>query len=131
MANYYCSCRTNYFKVKDPEAFKEAMLRFSVLVCEKDTLFCLLGEDPDGAGWPCYDEDTWEDFDFFAYVADFLADNSVAIFIEAGAEKLRYIHGSAHAINNKKECEHINLNAIYKKAKSLVPTGTDITHAEY
>lgn len=138
MANYYCSCRTNYFEVKDPDAFKEAMESFPVNVCfiaaepefKTPDYYCLLGEDPDGSGWPSYNGED-EDFDFYDYVAGFLADDSVAIFIEAGAEKLRYIQGIAIAINNKKECESVWLNDIYEKAESLVPTGTNITHAEY
>ena len=138
MANYYCSCRTNYFEVKDPDAFKEAMGRFPVEVLftpadpvyKTPDYYGLLGEDLDGSGWPSYDGED-ENFDFYDYVAGFLADDSVAIFIEAGAEKLRYIQGIALAINNKKECESVWLNDIYEKAESLAPSGANITRAEY
>jgi len=137
MANYYASCRTNYFKVKDAEAFKAEMDKIpGVEVCnESDNTFCLLGDDPDGAGWPTW---IWSDLeedhvevDLMAEVADHLADGEVAIFMEAGAEKLRYICGLAVAVNNKHEYRRIALNDIYQLAEELTDRPDEISVAEY
>jgi len=122
MANYYASCRTNYFNVKDADAFKRAMNKIPGLDVQEDALgFCILGDDPDGAGWPSWiwsdSEEDHVEVDLMAEVADHLDDGEVAIFMEAGAEKLRYIIGHAVAVNNKHEYRQINLNEIYKLAE--------------
>lgn len=113
MANYYEACRTNYFRVKDPEAFKAAMARIpSITVDEQETdgsvRFVILGADSDGDGWPSdiaseSNPDEIEDLDFFQYVADHLVDDEVIIFLETSAEKLRYLTGYAYGCNNKGE----------------------------
>ena len=56
---------------------------------------------------------------------------SVAIFIDAGSEKLRYIHGCAVAINSKGESVRIMLNDIYELAKQLTEHPENITEATY
>lgn len=133
MANYYCSCRSNYFKVKDVEAFKKHMDCFSVNVHEKEGQFCILGNDADGGGWPTYsyDEATEnnDEVDFFKEVAEHLTDDSIAVFIEAGAEKLRYIVGYAVAVNSKGEEEFVSLNDIYEAAEKRF--GIKPTEATY
>ena len=137
MANYYASCRTNYFKVNDADEFKRAMDAIPGLdVCDEgDNKFCLLGDDPDGAGWPSfiYDEDEGDDIevDLYGEVSKHLADGEVAIFMEVGAEKLRYVVGYAFAINNKGEYRSISLENIYTLAKDLTDRPEDITSAEY
>lgn len=136
MANYIASCRTNYFKVKDSEAFIEEMSKVpNIAVTEEAKGFIILGEDPDGAGWPSfgYDDETEEEYeiDLPDLVAEHLADGEVAIFMESGAEKLRYIIGQALAINNKGEYRVIGLDDIYTLAQDLTDRPKDITVAEY
>lgn len=134
MANYTASARTNYFLVKDLDAFKEALSPFEVQVHgrSEDDRVCILGEDPDGGAWPTHlyneDADDYEDVDFPGLVAEHLADDEVAIFMEAGAEKLRYVVGQAIAINNKGEIRTIDLTRIYDLAREL---GSNVTLAEY
>lgn len=135
MANYIASCRTNRFRVKDPEAFKTAMASIHDVEVEGDDgVFLLIGSNDDGAGWPCsqYDEDKDEDveLDFFALVAPHLEDGEVAIFMEVGAEKLRYLIGYAIAVNNKGEKLVVALDDIYKLAEKLAP-GKEITKVQY
>ena len=137
MANYYANCRTNYFHVKDAKAFKNAMDALPGLdVCaEGDNKFCLLGDDPDGAGWPCwgYDEENDQDIeiDLPMIVSEHLVDGEVAIFMESGAEKLRYIVGYAVAVNSHGDMMTVALNDIYQKAEMLTDRPEDITVAEY
>lgn len=133
MANYIASCRSNYFKVKDLAAFEEDMSQYEVTIVEKDDLVGILGNDPDGGGWPSYvrNEETedYDDVDFPLVVAAHLTEDSIAVFIEAGAEKLRYVCGNAVAFNHKGEAEYISLYNIYDKAEQRF--GIRPTPAEY
>ena len=135
MANFYGSCRTNYFKVKDDEAFEQAMSEISgVNVITNADGYGLLGDDPDGGTWPGWiwdDEGNETEIDITEIVANHLIDGEVAIFMECGAEKLRYIVGCAIAVNNKGEHKIINLRSIYDQAKELTDRPDDITVAEY
>jgi len=136
MANYYANCRSNYFKVKDNDAFEVAMDEIpgiDVIKTAGENSYCILGDDPDGAGWPSwFDDDNGDEheIDLPHMVADHLADEEVAIFMESGAEKLRYITGYAVAINNKHETRVVTLNNIYDLAKELTDSPV-ITVAEY
>jgi len=136
MANYYANCRTNYFKVKDDDAFMEEIGKVPGLdICNEAKGFCLLGDDPDGAGWPAYlyDDETGDDYevDITEIVSRHLANGEVAIFMESGAEKLRYITGCAIAVNNKGEYRIVELGDIYTLAQDLTDRPADITAAEY
>lgn len=133
MANYYASCRSNYFNVKDDDAFNEEMSAIpSIEVRNTEKGFVILGDCPDGSGWPSwiYDEETGEEseIDLPEIVSKHLVDGDVAIFMESGAEKLRYVAGYAEAINNKGERKSINLAQIFELAKEL---GTNVTDASY
>lgn len=136
MANFYGSCRTNYFTVKDPDAFIAAMAPIPSIDVVREThdSFLILGDDPDGGTWPAF---VWDDdgdeteIDLMTIVSEHLIDGEVAIFMEAGAEKLRYITGCAVAINNKGEVKAIGLQDIYNLAKELTDRPDDITTAEY
>ena len=144
MANYYGSCRTNYFKVKDEEAFKAAIESLPDVECHRSDgaidaehagLYCILGNNDDGGGWPSYqydkEMDDYVEFDLIDEVYSHLADGEVAIFMEVGAEKLRFLVGYAEAVNNMGEREKVSLLDIYDKAKRLTSRPEDITQAEY
>lgn len=126
MANYYSSARTNYFRVKDTGAFmswvKEFEVNYGVEVASKKDSFALLFDTDCGIP-PFRDQ-----IDFIDELATHLADNEVAVFLECGAEKLRYIFGCAVAVNNKLERRTINFDSIYEMAKDL---GSNITEAQY
>jgi hypothetical protein len=142
MANYYGQTRTNYFAVKDPEAFKAELAKMPVEVITQplknedgeviDTLYGFLDSDSDGSGsvTEYWDEDTDErvDIDLEDIFKRHLQDGWVAIFMHSGAEKYRYISGDAVAYNNKGESLAVNLADIYTLAEQL---GENITTAEY
>lgn len=137
MATYYATARSNYFQVKDIKAFQDAMDEHNVEVWVQEptesTEPVLVGVTPeDSDGWPSvvFNEITQEceDVDFFSLVASHLVEGSVAIFMEVGAEKLRYVLGYAHAINSAGQSVNVSLNDIYTAAKTL---GTSITDASY
>lgn len=65
-------------------------------------------------------------------LSQFLADGEVAVLIQAGAEKLRYISGWAVAIDNTGKKVSINLSDIYELAvKKFVKLQGQISTAEY
>ena len=136
MANYYGQSRTNYFLVKDADAFKAEMANYEVTVIEQQmhgkTGYGILDADSDGGGlqWSQFNEET-EDYDDLAWediIGKHLKDGSVCVLMETGAEKYRYLTGWAVAFNNKGESRRVNLTDIYDLAKEL---GTDVVLAEY
>jgi len=135
VANYYESSRTNYFLVKDIEAFKTRLELLTALEVKVEKMngkdyVCLLNDNENGFPFEAYDDILGEyvEIDWEGIFSQHLQDGSVAIIMGAGAEKLRYIHGYAVAFNNKGETEQVHLVDIYKIAEKL---GTDIQKAEY
>lgn len=134
MANYYGTARTNYFKVKDAALFKSFLVKFNLnrdqtLARDASGEGCaILFED----GIPSFyetDDGETDEIDFPEELAKHLQDGEIAIFMEAGAEKMRYISGHATAINSNGERIDIDLNQIYNKA--LKKFKTIPTRAEY
>jgi hypothetical protein len=133
MANYYGHARTSYFEVRDLEAFQAAVEPLEVEVVVEDghpERVALLSND-DG-GWPDQywneAEETDVEIDLVSLVADHLADGWVAVFMEVGHEKLRYLFGNAVAVNASGETRQVNLTGIYRLAAQL---GPNLTHATY
>lgn len=127
MANYYCSVRTNYFHVKDPEAFREFMQ--TVVTCEDDVhVWEEIDRNGDLTfGFGCYgsvlgvitngtdgDEEYEDDYDFEEFVyqlSEHVAPGDAVIMMEVGNEKLRYLVGSALVITEN-HFEYLDLNTI-------------------
>ena len=133
MANYYASARSNYFHVKDVDTFIKAMPSgIGIWNDREDGRVGVYDDGGDGSGWPncTFDDDSYDQTEFWFpdLVASHLQDGEVAIFMEAGAEKLRYVSGEATAINSKGEFRLISLRDIYKLAEEL---GEHIEAAEY
>lgn len=135
MANYYGVARTSYVKVKDPEAFKEAMSQYPVEVVEKDGAYGLLDRHPDGGGWdwtPWWgveESDPDDADDPVALIAPHMQDDQVMIMVEVGHEKYRYVNAYALVFNAKGVCKTVNLSdAAHELAKSL---GGNFTHPSY
>lgn len=118
MANYCCAIRTNYFRVKDPEAFKNFMGK--VYACE-DEIEVWEEVDRDNKlvfGFGCYsgisglavDDDECEtDYDaFIEGLQKHVADDDAVIIFEAGNEKLRYVIGSATIVTSR-DYEYIDI----------------------
>lgn len=143
MANYYGQGRTNYFAVKDAEAFKDEMANYPVEVITTEgengvTLYGLLDSNSDGGGWDwsyvaeLEDEDgeiveTDLEIDWVEVFARHLVDGWVAILMETGAEKYRYLSGYALAVNSKGESREINLSRdIDKLAREIGETVTGV-----
>lgn len=136
MANYYGQARSNYFFVKDADAFLEEMKKYPLEVISKEEdgkkLYGFLDADSDGGAnyTNVWDEETKDDYeiDWSEVFQRHLADGWVAIIMETGAEKYRYLTGGASAYNNKGEIIHLDISDIYTLANQL---GENITRAEY
>lgn len=138
MANFYGMFRTNYFKVKDLEAFKARLEEIreehpDIEVWEEKTRD---GQTLVGFGGYCsfpdalYNEEDGEyvDLDLMGEIAEHLEDNWVAVMTHCGNEKLRYLSAGAEAINSKGEREYFDLFQFMEKAKEL---GENCTLPEY
>lgn len=121
MANYECAIRTNYFHVKDKEAF----LKFTKkVVCCEDDLGVWEKTDKDGKivfGFGCLgsiigiSEQSDEDKDMASYdnfieeLKKLIADDDAVIIFEIGREKLRYLNGTAEIVTSN-DYTYLNLS---------------------
>lgn len=113
MANYNAASRTNYFKVKDIEAFKKSMSKISAEDLEVwedtssdgETLVAFGGFDVFTEVYLHEDDDDFAgDYlvDISEIIQPHLCDGEVCIIFESGYEKLRYVTGSAYVITKDK-----------------------------
>jgi hypothetical protein len=134
MANYYSSSRSNYFKVKDTEKFKDFLdsTRSLSFIEDKEGRVGFLVETEEGLPYYIYDEETGEEseLDLAQELSQHLIDGEVAIYQEVGAEKLRYLVGYSVAVNSKGETITVNINDIYRIAQEELG-GENITTCEY
>lgn len=133
MANSYCASRANFFRVKDAAKFTAWAKQRGVTVHRRhgDTeYFTMVPDDSENGAFPDYDPEADEEIDFAAELAAHLHEDSVAAILETGAEKLRYLHGHAIAINAQGERIEISLDDIYALAGRRFP-GKEVTRAEY
>jgi LAS superfamily LD-carboxypeptidase LdcB len=136
MAQFFGQARSNYFAVKDAEAFKTELANYPVEVItqEKDgvTLYGFIDADENGEAdlWSMWDEEEDEtvEVDWAEVFKRHLQDDWVAVIISVGWEKYRYFQGDTVAFNNKGESKTINLEHIYELAKDL---GSNRTFATY
>jgi len=142
MSNYCATARSNYFAVKDEAAFRQwaGGLQLAILkdssppkIDDGTPRFGITpGDESDWGGWPTvrHDHQTGEDEDIDIHdeLSAHLADEEVAVLMEIGNEKIRYVTGTAIAVNNKGETARVDLDAIYAAATNL---GKTITSAEY
>ena len=130
MANYYAASRTNTFRVRDPAAFRVWAEKLGLEIIERadGSGYALFpGESTDSGAFSSHDRE--EEVDLAAQLAEHLAEGSVAVIVEAGAEKLRYVHGHALAVNSRGVQVHLDLTDVYEKAEREL--GGEVTRAEY
>lgn len=177
MANFQGTARTNYFRVKDEQAFRDLidLLPDQHLMTEvgKDdiTRFGFYSDNPDDGCFPnriTFDDnltredqlpapfllpDVLDDIDYYEQedengqvvktimditidlprlVSHYLAEGEVAVFMQAGAENVRYVSGWATAVNHLGRQVHIVLDDIYAKAAvAFHMDSSAITKASY
>lgn len=131
MANWVGISRSNYFHVKDVEAFSKFVACTGIDAFSDDQGRYAVAAEVDGF-WPssifkCYEDETedYEDIDFVDELATHLADGEVAVLMTAGAEKLRYVTGYAIAVKNDGSTITVDINNIYDNvldAWGIVPS---------
>lgn len=141
MANYYGQARTNHFAVKDAEKFLSELEGWEVEVFTTEqpdgtVLYGFLDSDSNGGGlsWVRYYEDAdgeyqEEERDWIEWLGQHVADGHVAVLVEIGSEKYRYLNGTTWAINSKGESMRISLDDIYELATKNF--GQVVTTATY
>ena len=132
MANYECTGRTNYFHVKDEEAFRKLVERIvsecGIELFEKN--------DPEGEklfGFGSYgslygickdseeDDDEYDEEEvLYQKLQSCVAEDDAVIILTAGNEHLRYVTGDAVCITHDK-IEYLDLTclAVAKAAEML------------
>jgi hypothetical protein len=119
MSNYDAVCRSNYFKVKDVEAFQKFCKRIGAEffgVIDREEYVCGFGKDGSLPNWDLEKDD---ELDFFGELATHLEDKEIAIIMESGHEKFSYVTGYAWAINNKGDYREVSLQEIYSKLAGM------------
>ena len=146
MANYYCTTRTNYFRVVNEDAFVEFM---DHVLAFEDQINVWTMTDSDGNklyGFGCYsgimgyfenpDDHTDDEYDhafeeFVEGLSEHIAEGDAAIIFEIGNEKLRYVSGYA-TIVTKYDVETIDLTvSAAKEAAKLLKNPDWKTRCEY
>lgn len=132
MAQWIGTARSNYFRVKNEEAFvKEIESHELSFQRDNEGRFAVFSEHEYG-GWPGweYPEDDGEpvEIDVAEIVSGHLAPGEVAVLMEVGAEKIRYVTGYAVAVNDRNERRVVSLDTIYQWATEL---GEHVSQASY
>ncbi len=83
---------------------------------EADSFAFHPGGRTDSGGWPTLDTENDVEIDLTAEFAEHLSKEQVAILMEAGAEKLRYVIGEAAAVNSRGRVVFLSLGDIYRRA---------------
>jgi hypothetical protein len=136
MANYYATARSNYFRIKDKAAFMDWCVTRHLDWWEKASEPGLYALSPySESGWPTYDyneeNDDETEVDLAAELATHLAPSEVAVLMEVGNEKLRYVTGYAVAVNAQGKTVRVHLDDIYDRAAQLMLDGATLTEVAY
>lgn len=121
MANYYGQARTNYFRVKDSEAFLAEMSKLPVEVIAHedkeagDTFYGFMDSNDDGSGlpWSTWDDDTEDEIEinWIEVLQRHVAPGWSAILMEVGSEKYRYLNAYALVVTES-DYKELNLEEL-------------------
>ena len=133
MSNYDATTRSNYFRVKDAPAFQAWALSCNLKFWMEDDRFAVCVANRDyGAGWPIYDGEADKHINLEQELSEHLVEGEVAILLEVGNEKLRYLIGLAVAVNASGVTTSVNLRDIYEQAAAVFGVPLEhISEAEY
>ncbi len=133
MANWYGLSRTNYFKVRDEQAFRawaDTVPEVEMIDDGKGRFGFYTNSD---GNWPSgrlnETGSDVEEFDFVEELTDHLPEGEVAILITVGHEKARYGTGYAIAVRHDGEILDVNIGDIYALVHGT--WGIEPTRAEY
>lgn len=145
MADYIGAVRTNYFHVKDEEAFTDLMSR---VYGDEGEVSLWTGVDDEGEivfafgsyggidGVRNEDEDAvkYDEFDYDGFLKQLqkcVADDDAVIILNAGREGLRYVIGMATIVTTN-SCQHIDMTYLaIDRAKQMLGNPEWNTNCEY
>jgi hypothetical protein len=127
MSDYHATATSNTFRVRNRAAFERALnglpIRVETAIGSRDRCNVYLACEADHGTWPSERDDPARRegvaVDLLALIGKHLRADQVAILKEAGAEKLAYIGGVAHAVNAAGETAHVDLDEIFARAAHL------------
>lgn len=126
MANWYGTCRSNYVRVRDPDAFRKLLGEYPLRIIEKDGRLGFVSEDDSGIPERYTDDMEDEPISILDEPwTEILAEGEVLIVQEVGAEKSRYVTGRAWAYCQNGDTNFVDLYEIYEGLPD------DVTRAEY
>ncbi len=135
MADYCATTRSNYFRVKDDEAFRAWCGERSLDVWTKgvedsdDICFAISADRTWGSGWPSLEENA--DFCLISELAGHLDPRDIAVLLEIGSERLRYLVGTAVAVRADGTNVGLSLSDIYERAAQDLGTELLVTEAAF
>jgi hypothetical protein len=131
MANYESMFRTNHFRVKNEDAFckwaYDIGANYFPVKIEGETAYCMTRY----AGIPDFSESREDEIDFASELAEHLVEGEVAVYMEVGYEKIRYLSGVAVAVAWDGRVTYIDLNEIYGRAREEFGLTAQVNRAEY
>lgn len=134
MSQWYGTARSNYVRIKDMAALKEAIKDINITIeTDPEGRVAFFGNDSDSGGWPTVEiDDGYEPFDPAVSICPHMQEGEVLVCMQAGAEKQRYVTGHALAYSHLGQVCGVNLDDIYQKAADQFKVRVlDITAAEY
>ena len=140
MANYYATARSNYFRVKNAQSFEDWCSKrhldcWSKPYTDIGDRYAIAPNTDMEAGWPYSDldeaTDEYYEIDFPKELASHLDPRDIAILIEVGSEKLRYLTGEAVAVHASGKTICMSLDDIYDQAVRKFKGDITITEATY
>lgn len=132
MAEFRAKTRSNYFQVKDTEAFEQFCDQFELVAIQSGDKSGFIVASVEGAiPRMLWDKESSEqtEIDFLSLLAEHLVEGQVAVLIEIGwVKEMTQLSGLAVAINAQGQQQEVDLRQIYEKAGEL---GEMVTLAEY
>ena len=127
--------RSNYFRVRSPRNFRRFCRRYGLQVISDDLRerlqnrrYGFISDEAIPTGRTDA-KGEWIETDFLGELSKHLVRGEVAVVMEVGSEKMRYLIGYACAVNWKGERIQLALTDIYRRAKQTF--GIEPTAAEY
>ena len=134
MANWYGSCRSNYFKVLNLDAFTTFLEQFEaqlITSAKHPGLVGFYSTTEDGFAPYFFPDDADEPINLLDHLHEHLTPDTVAVVQEIGAEKMRYLTGWALAIDHTGVIARVDIEDIYQKATEARMGDCEITEAVY
>ena len=108
--------RSNYFAVRDVPEFFEFCDRWG---------FEAIQNSENLHGFLCVEDMFSEEDELLDEIADLIAADNVAVVMKVNRDKMRWLDGTAWAVNSRHETRKVDLRDIYKLAEQLGPYVTE------